>query len=163
MKLSATPFIGSNIGDGFGEVPAVTIKILDVVLAFAVGMILRFSQNSCTVLPCALAVTLGIFDANLNMLRVVGRHRAFGDSEAALAGAHLYAVVGDSKTNSEPKSFGEPSSSNAGVWVNQHRNHSTRRDGPIESHLQTLSLMAGQVATQARGWLVRKVGLTNVM
>src|SRR5215475_6715121 len=104
MKLPATPFLRSDIGDGFGEVPAVTVKILSVVLAFAIRMILRFAQDGGAVLPRSLAVTLGIFNANLNVLRVVGRHLAFGDREAAIAGSHLDAVVRNAQTNSETKS-----------------------------------------------------------
>src|SRR5882672_12659242 len=85
MNLPATPFLGSDIGDGFGEVPAVTVKILGIVLAFAVGMVLRLSQDDGAVLPRSLAVTLGIFNANLNDVRIVGRRLAVGDSEAAIA------------------------------------------------------------------------------
>src|SRR5882724_4088906 len=105
MKRTATPFLGSDIGDGFGKVPAVTVKILGVVLAFAVGMILRFTQDDGAVLPRAFAVALGIFNANLNVLRVVGRHLAFGDSETAITSSHLYAVIGDAKTDCEAKNF----------------------------------------------------------
>jgi hypothetical protein len=83
MKLPATPFLRSDIGDGFGEVPAVTVKILSVVLALAIRMVLRFTQDSRAILSRPLAVTLGIFDANLNVLRVVGRHIALGDRKAA--------------------------------------------------------------------------------
>src|SRR5882672_6333136 len=93
MNLPATPFLGSDVGDGFGDVPAVTEKILGIVLAFAVGMILWFSQDDGAVLPRELAVSLGVFNADLNGLRVFGRHVAFGDGEAAIAGSHLYAVI----------------------------------------------------------------------
>src|SRR5882757_8367546 len=99
MKRTATPLLGSDIGDGFGEVPSVTVKILGIVLAFAIGMVLGFRQDNDTVLPRSLTVTFGIFNANLNVLRVVGRYRAFGDSEAAIASLHLYAVIGDAKTD----------------------------------------------------------------
>ena len=105
MKFSATPFLGRDVGDGFSEVPAVTVKILDVVLSLAVRMILGFTQDDGAVLPRSLAVTLGIFSANLNVLRVVGRRLAFGDSEAAIASSHLYAVIGDAQTDGEAKSL----------------------------------------------------------
>ena len=68
-------------------------------------MVLRFTQDNNAVLPRAFAMSLGIFNADLNVLRVVGCHRAFGDSEAAIARSHLYAVIGDAKTHSEAKSF----------------------------------------------------------
>ena len=85
MKCTATPLFGSDIGDGFGEVPAVTVKVLSIVLALAIGLILGFSQDDGSVLPRAFAVIVGIFDTNLNDVRIIGRHISFGDGEAALA------------------------------------------------------------------------------
>ena len=105
MKRTLTPLFGSDIGDGFGEVPAVAVKVLSVVLALSIGLLLRFSQDDGTVPSRALAVTLSIFDANLNDVRVVGYHVAFGDGEAAIAGFHLDAVIGDAKTDSKAKSL----------------------------------------------------------
>ena len=75
MKRTAAPFFRSDIGDSFGEVPAVAVKVLSVVLALAVGLLLRFGQDDGSILSRALAVTLGIFDANLNDVRIVGRPR----------------------------------------------------------------------------------------
>jgi len=126
----------------FSEVPAVTVKILDVVLPLAVRMILRFTQDDRAVLPRSLIVTLGIFNANLNVLRVVGRHVALGDRKATIASTHLYTVIGDAQTDAEPKSFCQPIGGYAGVWVNQHRDDAARRHGTIESHPETLSFMA---------------------
>ena len=105
MKLTAAPLFGSDIGDGFGEVPAVAVRVLGVVLALAIGMILRFSQDDGPVLPRAFAVSVGIFDTNLNDVRIVGYHVAFGDGEAAIASFHLDTVIGDAKTDSEAKSL----------------------------------------------------------
>jgi len=105
MKCAAAPFFGSNVNDGFGEVPAVAVKVLRIVLALAIRLLLGFSQDDSSVLPRPLAVTLGIFDANLNDMRIVGRHSSFGDGEAALAGFHLDAMIGDAETDSEAKSL----------------------------------------------------------
>lgn len=66
MKRTAAPLFGSNIGDGFSEVPAVAVKILSIVLALAIRLILGFRQDDGAVLSRALAVTQGICDANLN-------------------------------------------------------------------------------------------------
>jgi hypothetical protein len=101
MKCSAAPFLGSDIGDGFGEVPAMAAKVLSVVLALSIGLILRLSQDDGTVPSRTLAVTLSIFDPNLNDVRIVGYYIAFGDREAAVAGFHLNAVIGDAKTDRE--------------------------------------------------------------
>ena len=98
MKCTIAPFFGSHIGYGFGKVPAVAVKILSVVLALAVGLLLWFSQDDGSILSCAVAVTFSIFDANLNDVRIVGRHISFGDGEAALAGLHLDAVICDAET-----------------------------------------------------------------
>jgi len=105
MKCTAAPFLGSDIGDGLGEVPAVAVKVLSVVLALAIGLVLGFGQDDGTVPPRTLAVTLSIFDANLNDVRIVGYHVAFGDGEAAIASFHLDTVIGDAKTDSEAKSL----------------------------------------------------------
>src|SRR5580693_7659315 len=103
MKCTTAPFFGSDIGDGFGEVPAVAVKVLSVVLALAIGLVLGFRQDDGTILSRSLAVTLSIFDANLNDVRVVGYHVAFGDGEAAITGFHLDAVIGDAETDGEAK------------------------------------------------------------
>ena len=105
MKCTTAPFFGSDIGDSFRKVPAVAVKVLSIVLALAIRLLLGFSQDDSSVLPRPLAVTLGIFDANLNDVRVVGDHVAFGDGEAAIAGLHLDAVIGDAETDGEAKSL----------------------------------------------------------
>jgi len=105
MKCTAAPFLGSDIGDGFGEVPAVAAKVLSVVLALSIGLVLRFSQDDGTVPARALAVTLSIFDPNLNDVRIVGYHIAFGDGKAAVADFHLDAVISDAQTDGEAKSL----------------------------------------------------------
>jgi hypothetical protein len=151
MKCTVTPFFGSDIGDGFGEVPAVAVKVLNVVLALAIGLILRFSQNYGSILPRAFAVTVSIFDTNLNDVRIVGRHISFGDGEAALAGFHLDAVIGDSEADGEPESLSQPIGGSARVGVIEHRYHGARRHRSVESHRETLSLVPVRGAGTAAG------------
>ena len=105
MKCTAAPFFGSDIGYGFVIIPEVAVKILSVVLALAIRLLLRFSQDDGSILSCAVAVTFSIFDANLNDVRVVGRHISFGDGEATLPGFHLDAVISDAETDGEAKSL----------------------------------------------------------
>ena len=105
MKCATAPFLGGDIGHRFGEVPAVAVKVLSVVLALAIGLVFRLSQDDGTVLSCALAVTLSIFDANLNECELFGYYIAFGDGEAAVTGFHLDAVISDAETDSEAKSL----------------------------------------------------------
>jgi len=124
----------------------VAVEILGVVLAFAVGMVLGFSQDEGAVLPRPPAVSIGIFNADLNVLRVVRRDRAFGDGEAAIASPHLYAVIGDAKADGEAKSLCQPMGGCARVWIDEHRNHGARRHGTIGSHWETLSFITGWVA-----------------
>jgi hypothetical protein len=64
---------------------------------------LGFRQDDGTILSRSLAVTLSIFDANLNDVRVVGRHISFGDGEATLPGFHLDAVISDAEADGEAK------------------------------------------------------------
>lgn len=105
MKCTPAPFFGSDICDGLCKVPAVAVKVLNVVLALTIGLLLGFGQDDGTILSRSLAVTLSIFDANLNDVRVVGYHVAFGDGKAAIAGFHLDAVIGDAETDGEAKSL----------------------------------------------------------
>ena len=95
MERPAAPFFGSNVSERFGKVPAMAVKILSIVLALAIRLVFRFSQDDCSVLPRALTVAHGILDADLNDMRIVWRHLSFGDREAAVTRFHLYAVVGD--------------------------------------------------------------------
>ena len=103
MKCVAAPLFRSDIGDGFGEVPALPVKVLSIVLALAIGLILRLSQDDGSVLSRVLAVPLSILDANLNDLRIVGQHTSFGDGEAAFPSLHLDAVIGDAQADGEAK------------------------------------------------------------
>jgi hypothetical protein len=103
MKGAATPFFRCDVGNGFGEIPSVATKVTSVVLALAIRLILGFSQDNGAILPRALAVGFGIFDPDLNDVRVVRRGAAFSNREAALANLHLDMVVRDTKTNGEAK------------------------------------------------------------
>jgi len=131
MKYTAAPFFGSDIGDGLRKVPTVAAKVLSVVLALAIGLVLGFRQDDGTVLSRSLTMTLSIFDANLNDVRIVRCHVAFGDGEAAIAGFHLDAVIGDAETDGEAKSLRQPIGRCAGVGVNEHRNYDTGRHGSV--------------------------------
>lgn len=95
MKRAVAPVFGSDVGNGFGEVPAVPAKVLGIVLALAVGVIAGFGQDDRSVLPRTLAVALGIFNPDLNQMRVVRRGIALSNREASLAGLHLDTVIGD--------------------------------------------------------------------
>jgi hypothetical protein len=109
-------------------------------LALAIGLIFRLRQDGGSVLPRALAVPRGIFDTNLNQVRIVGRRISFGDGEAALTRFHLDAVIGDAETDGEAKSLRQPIGCRTGIRVSEHRNHGARRHRPVESHFETLSL-----------------------
>jgi hypothetical protein len=140
MKCAAAPFLGSNIGDGFGEVPVVAMKILSVVLALAIGLVLGFAQNNRTIPPRAIAMSVGIFNPNLNDVRVVGCHTAFRYRKAALSSVHLDTVIRNAETNGEPKSLRQPIRRCRGIRVDEHRNHGARWNRSVESHLETLAL-----------------------
>ena len=101
MECATAPVFGSNIGDGFGEVPAVAEKVLSIVLALAIGLILRFRQDGSSVPSRALAVTLSVFNTNLNDVRFLRRHVSFGNREAAFTSLHLDTVIGDAEPDCE--------------------------------------------------------------
>ena len=131
MKCTVAPFFGSDISDGLRKVPAVAAKVLSVVLALAIRLVLGFRQDDGPVPSRSLAMSLSIFDANLNHVRVVGHRIAFGDGEAAIAGFHLDAVIGDAKTDGEAKSLTQPIGRCAGIGINEHRNYDTGRHGSV--------------------------------
>jgi len=108
MKCATTPFFRGNVGDGFGEIPTVAIEILGIVLALAVRVVLRFRQNDGPILARALTMSIGIVDADLNGMRMIGRHITFSNGEATLAGLHLYAVIGDAEAYFEAESLCQP-------------------------------------------------------
>ena len=82
MKLSAAPVFRGDVADGFGEIPAVAEKILGIVLALAVGLVFRVTQDGGAILSGARAVGVRVLDADLNVLRLVWRRLTFGDGEA---------------------------------------------------------------------------------
>src|SRR5436190_16797792 len=139
MKLAAAPILRRDVGDGFGEVPAVSVKVLSVVLTLAVGMICWFAQNDRSILPRTLTVGLAVLNADLNALRVVRHHITFGDREAAVAGFHLDTVIGNAQADSESESFRQPVSGRAWIGVTKHRNHRAGWYRAVESHLKTVS------------------------
>ena len=140
MKCAIAPFFGSDIGDGFSEVPAMSIKILSIVLALPVGMIFGFSEDVGAILPRALAVTLRIFDADLNGMRIVRRNVSFRNGEAALTDLHLDAVIGDTQTDGEAKGLRQPISSRCRIGINEHRNYRAGWHRSVNSHLKTVTL-----------------------
>ena len=154
MKCAGAPVLGSDIGKGFGKVPAVTVEVLSVVLALAVGLILGLGQDDGTVLPSAFAVTLGIFDPHLNDVRIVGQHVSFRDCDATLPDFHLNAVICNAKPDGESEGLCQPVGCHVGIGVLKDRNYSARRHGPVESHLETLSLVARTSAGATGGSLV---------
>jgi len=105
MKCTIAPFFRSYISNGLGEVPAMAVKVLSVVLALAVGMVRRFRQDYCAILACPLAVNLGVFDTNLNDMRIVGFHLAFSNGKAAIPGFHLDTMIGNPQSDGKAKSL----------------------------------------------------------
>ncbi len=99
VKFTPAPVFGSDIRDGFGEVPAVAIKIQGIVLALAIGMVRWIAQDNSAIFSRAFAVTFRILDADLDVLRVVWRDLTFRDGKAAISGFHLNAVIRYTKAN----------------------------------------------------------------
>src|SRR5262249_51940125 len=91
----AAPAFRVHVADRFGEIPSVAVEVLRVVLALAIGMLDRPSENGCASLASTLAMGEGIFDADLDETRLVGRIVALADRQAPFTGAHLDAVIAD--------------------------------------------------------------------
>ena len=127
MKFAAAPLLGSDIGDGFGEVPAMAVEVLNVVLALAVGLVLRFSQDDGAVPSRPLAMILSVFDADLNDVRVVGHNIPFGYGEAAISGFHLDAVIRNAQPDREAEGLCQPISCYTGIGIIEYWNHDAGR------------------------------------
>src|SRR3984893_9279295 len=61
-RRRSAPILGSQIGDGLREGPAVPSQILRRVLALPIGVVPRRTKNSRSVLPCAVVVSVDIVD-----------------------------------------------------------------------------------------------------
>src|SRR5215469_6907243 len=61
-RRRSAPILGSQIGDGLREGPAVPSQILRRVLALPIGVVPRRTKNSRSVLPCAVVVSIDIVD-----------------------------------------------------------------------------------------------------
>src|SRR5579871_78315 len=142
MELPAAPFLGSNVSDRLGEIPVVPVEVPRVVLALAIWMVLRFSQDRSPILPRALAVCLRIFNANLDDVRFIRSDVALGDREASIAGFHLDTVIANPQTDTKSERFRQPIGGNARIWINDYRNDSARGHRPVRSHPETVSLGA---------------------
>jgi hypothetical protein len=94
----------------------VAVKVLRVVLALAIPLVLWFRQDDCTLFSRSVAVPLSILDANLNDVRVIGYHFAFGDREAPIAGFHLDAMIGDAEAEANSTNQ-TPASTGSSFWV----------------------------------------------
>lgn len=66
MKLPATPLLRSHVRDCLGEIPMVSVKVAGIVLTLAIRLIYGFRQDHGPIPPCPLAVSDGVFDANLD-------------------------------------------------------------------------------------------------
>ena len=139
MKLTAAPFFRSNIGNGFSEVPAVAIKVLCVVLTLAVGLVFGLRQNDGSILSRAFAVRFRVLNADLYAVGIVWYDGAFRNREAAVAGFHLNAMIGDTQPHTEAKRLGQPVRSHAGIGINEYRDDGAGRNRTVEFHPETLA------------------------
>lgn len=149
MKFPAAPVLGSHVGDGFSEVPAVAVEILAVILALAVGMVFRFAQNHRSILPRSLAMTCGILNADLRRLRMVRRYVSFSYRETAVPSFHLDPVISDTQANLEAESLSQPLGSRARIGISEHGDYSARWCRTVRSHSDTLALRSSaRIVTQ---------------
>ena len=88
-------FSGSTSTSVLSEVPSVAVEVLRVVLTLTIDVILRLRQDSGACLSGTLAMGGHVLDPYLHKDGMVGNDVALGDRKAALTGAHLNSVIGD--------------------------------------------------------------------
>src|SRR5579863_8141287 len=158
----AAPGFGIDIREGLGEIPSMAEEVLRVVLPFAIHMIDRFGEDDGAVPAGTLAVSAGIFDAYLRDMGIFRDGVAFGDGEAALAGAHLNAMVGDAQTHCEAERLRQPISGDARVGIVKNWNNGAWRNGAIGAHGATLpfttSLIDPAILRVPEGQSIREQG-----
>jgi hypothetical protein len=97
-------------------------------------MIRRLGKDHGTGAAGALAVGARIFYADLNDVRSIGLNIALGNGEAALAGAHLDAVIGDAQAHGKAEGPHQPVCRDRGIGVNQNRDYGAGWNGAIREH-----------------------------
>lgn len=95
VHWGAAPTLWFYVRDRLSKVPSMAMQVLSVVLTFTIRVIRRFRQDSGACLSRALAVTQRVLDTYLHRNGMVGSDIAFGDRNAALTGAHLDSVIGN--------------------------------------------------------------------
>jgi len=114
-------------------------EVLRIVLAFAVDMVDGLRQDSRAVPAGSFAVGDGVFNPDLNDVRVVGGDVALSNRYASTSGSHLDSVVGDAETDCESEGGAKPVGCNARVGINENRNDGARRHGTVEEHGDNLT------------------------
>ncbi len=153
MDGFAAPAGGVDVGDGLGERPAMASEVDGVVLAFAVHVVGGRGGNGGAVLPGVFAMRFGVGDADHDAVDGKGgrtglRELALVNDEAAVAGAHLDAMVADTKTDGEAEGGAEPFGCNGWVGVVEGGDNGAGWNGAIGEHEDSRS------RTRIRSWLL---------
>jgi hypothetical protein len=104
----ASPLLGSDVGDGLREGPPMSREILRIVLAFAVNMVGRGSEDACPLFFGSLAVALRIGHPHHYQVCYVRRHFTLCDDETSVTRPELNPVVADAQADSEAKRVAQP-------------------------------------------------------
>ena len=135
---SPAPALRLYVGYGLGEVPPVPVEVLRVVLALAVH-VRSVGSVRITAPPARARSRSGraLFDTHLGDVRAVRLLIAFGDGEAALAGAHLDAVIRNAQPHRESERLRQPLGRRTGIWINEDRDDRAGRNRAVNAALTT--------------------------
>lgn len=126
-----------DVGDGLGELPAVTGEVGGGVLAFAVWIVSGRAMNDRTMSKRAGVVRVDVLHSDH---RAIGgaRDRAWSEfcdhQRTAIADIHLNTMVRDPETDTKTECRDKPIHSRRRVRIGEFRNDRSAWDGTVDTH-----------------------------
>src|ERR1700756_4558411 len=114
-------------------------KVQRIVLSFSIHVSNRLLDDLGAALSCALAVSVGIFDANSNRVPVTERKTIFarthfsGD-DRSITDVDLHSMGPEAESNAKPKCIRQPGRSFIHVGIGQDGNHGGARNRSVCQH-----------------------------
>src|SRR5580704_967679 len=132
----AAPRPRIDICNGLREVPAASGEIFDAVLALAVRIVGRWTEDPRSMLAGLLAVTIYIFNSHHHGVPDIGSLALgqLGQYDGSVANVQLGAVIADSHAEGETKGVAEPVDGFPDIRICELRDHSALRTRPIFKH-----------------------------
>jgi hypothetical protein len=109
-------------------------EVFRVVLTLTIHVIDRLGQDFGACLSSARAMRVHVLHTHLHKGRIVGNNFSLADRKAALTGAHLDSVIGNSEPHCKAECPSEPIGRQAGIGVAEDGNHVARWNGTVVTH-----------------------------